>query len=92
MNLFKVIAICLMLTFMMKVHSLDLNRASAFELEAIRGIGERMAQEIVSNRKEHGSFKSWIDFKERIQGIGDANLFKMKTDGLNLDVQINGLE
>lgn len=62
----------------------DVNTATAFQLEAIRGIGEQMAQDIVQNRQQSGTFKNWDDFKQRISGVGDKNLKVMQSDGLTL--------
>lgn len=87
MKVFKATVFCLISSFFTAAYSLDLNQASAFELEATRGIGEKMAQDIVSNRKENGFFMSWIDFKKRIKGVGDKNLLKIKDDGLTLNTQ-----
>jgi competence protein ComEA len=63
----------------------DLNQASAFELEALRGIGPEMAQQIVTERATHGAFMSWQDFTARIKGVGEKNLKKMQDDGLTLE-------
>lgn len=62
----------------------DINVASQFQLETTRGIGQKMAEQIVQERAEHGSFKSWDDFKRRIKGVGDKSLIIMQHDGLTL--------
>lgn len=46
---------------------LDVNRASSDELQAVRGIGPRMAARIVATRP----FASWQDL-QRVRGIGPA--------------------
>lgn len=47
----------------------DINHASIDELQALKGVGEKTAQNIVDYRKENGCFK---DLKEIIlvKGIG----------------------
>ena len=65
-------------------HATDLNHASAFQLEAINGIGEKMAAEIVAERKANGAFQSWDEFKKRIKGVGERNLKTMQKDGLEI--------
>jgi competence protein ComEA len=50
---------------------IDINRASAQELEALPGIGPVLAQRIVTYRQEHGPFASVEDLK-LVSGIGDA--------------------
>ncbi len=52
---------------------IDINRASAAELEALRGIGPTLARRIVEYRQEHGPFASVEDLV-RVRGIGAAKL------------------
>lgn len=49
---------------------LDLNRASAAELEDLPGIGPALADRIVDYRAQHGSFAVPEDLK-KVSGIGD---------------------
>lgn len=49
--------------------ALDLNDATTQQLEAIRGIGPRTAQIIVSERERAGKFESLQDLAERVRGI-----------------------
>ena len=65
-------------------HATDLNHASAFQLEAINGIGEKMAAEIVAERNANGAFQSWDEFKKRVKGVGERNLKTMQKDGLEI--------
>ena len=48
---------------------INLNTASAAELEALNGIGAAKAEAIVEYRKEHGAFKS-VDELANVKGIG----------------------
>jgi competence protein ComEA len=50
---------------------LDLNAASAAQLEALPGIGPSLAQAIVTERDRSGGFRS-VDDLRRVRGIGDA--------------------
>lgn len=56
---------------------LNINTASAQELEALPGIGPALAQSIVSYRNEHGPFQS-IDDLKNVPGIGDARFERLK--------------
>lgn len=52
---------------------LDLNLATAPELEALNGIGPSLAQRIVEYRQQHGPFKT-VDDLLAIVGIGPKSL------------------
>jgi competence protein ComEA len=52
---------------------INVNTASAAELEALPGIGEVLSQRIVDYRTEHGPFAS-VDQLTEVSGIGDAIL------------------
>jgi competence protein ComEA len=56
---------------------IDLNRASAEDLDAISGIGPALAQRIINYRKAHGPFKKIEDLSE-VPGIGAEKLQKLK--------------
>lgn len=53
---------------------ININSASADELEEIPGIGEKTAQNIVDFRKKNGGFESVEEIKE-VKGIGE-NVFE----------------
>ncbi len=53
--------------------AIDLNLASATELEAIPGIGPTRAAAIVEDRDRHGAFAN-VDALERVKGIGPATI------------------
>ncbi len=57
---------------------LDLNRASAEELEALPGIGPSRAEAVVRWRAEHGSFRNLEDLLE-VPGIGPATLERLRS-------------
>jgi competence protein ComEA len=53
--------------------TIDINRATATELEALPGIGPSLAQTIVQTREERGPFLAVEELLE-VPGIGDAKL------------------
>lgn len=55
----------------------NLNRATAAELEAISGIGPALAGRIVAARTRSGGFRSWAQV-DSVPGIGPALLTKIK--------------
>lgn len=51
----------------------DVNRATAAELETLPGVGPVLAQRIVAHREEHGPFASPDDLRD-VSGIGERTL------------------
>lgn len=62
----------------------DINSATAEELESLMGIGPVLAQAIVDYRAEHGPFAS-VDELLEVSGIGETKL-----DNIRDDVTIGG--
>ena len=64
------IAIVLALTSLaVHAQAIDINTATAKELEALKGIGAKKAEAIVKYRTEHGAFQS-VDELRKVRGIG----------------------
>ena len=57
--------------------AIDLNQASAADLDALPGIGPALAQRIVDYRQQHGPLKT-IDELIQVSGIGPKLLEKIK--------------
>ena len=55
------------------VGPIDLNRASAAELEALPRVGPALARRIVDDREANGPFRS-IDELDRVRGIGPRTI------------------
>lgn len=55
----------------------NINRANAGELEAIRGVGPMLAQRIIDYREAHGRFERLEDLVE-VPGIGQAKFEKIR--------------
>ncbi|WP_238890642.1 ComEA family DNA-binding protein [Achromobacter insuavis] len=64
--------------------ALDLNDATAQQLEAIRGIGPRTAQTIVSERDRAGKFESLQDLADRVRGISPKKAEALGAAGLTV--------
>jgi competence protein ComEA len=56
---------------------LDLNTATADQLDALPGVGPVLAQNIVSYRTEHGGFRA-VDELRQVDGIGDSRYERLK--------------
>ncbi|MGB7848746.1 MAG: helix-hairpin-helix domain-containing protein [Candidatus Acidiferrum sp.] len=59
------------------VHPVNLNTATATELQEVPGIGPVTAEKILQMRKSYGAFKK-VDDLEAIRGIGPKRLEKMR--------------
>lgn len=62
---------------------LNLNDATAEELDRVGGIGRQRAQDIVDYRNQHGPFKSWDDLK-KMPGFSSKLVADMKNQGIRI--------
>lgn len=59
--------------------AVNINTASARQLQAVHGIGPRTASLIVDYRDEHGAFHS-VDELQQVKGIGSKSLEKYRDE------------
>ncbi len=59
------------------IQPVNVNKATAEELVAVRGIGPVMAQRILEYRDKNGAFKS-IDDLAQVRGMGGSKLQRIK--------------
>ncbi|KXJ67440.1 DNA-binding protein [Achromobacter xylosoxidans] len=64
--------------------AVDINQASAAQLEGLRGIGPRTADIIVRERERGGRFESLDDLTERVRGIGQKKAQALQAAGLTI--------
>ena len=64
--------------------SVDANKATQAELEAIKGVGPAIATKIMDERKK-SAFKDWNDLVVRVKGVGEGNSAKLSADGLTVN-------
>ncbi len=82
----KLIAIFAMLYAAMAFAAVDVNKATAAELDGIKGIGPAISAKIIDERKK-GEFKNWDDMVKRVNGIGETNAAKFSAEGLTVGGQ-----
>ncbi|MBC7703017.1 MAG: helix-hairpin-helix domain-containing protein [Rhodoferax sp.] len=79
----KILAFVVMLYATMAFAAVDVNKATAAELDGIKGIGPAISGKIIDERKK-GNFKDWGDFIERVKGVGEGNANKFSSQGLTV--------
>ena len=84
----KILAVLALLYAAASFAAVDVNKATAAELDAVKGIGPSTSKTIVDERKKHGDFKSWEDFISRTKGIGETKAATLSKEGLT----VNGAE
>jgi len=79
----KVIALGLVVAFslaivmpLMAQDKIDLNSASASQLQALNRVGPKTAAKIVAEREANGPFSSLADVARRTKGIGSKTIAK----------------
>lgn len=60
-----------------KAAPVDINTATASDLESVPGIGPALARRIVGFREKNGAFAS-VDDLLKVQGIGEKSLAKLR--------------
>ena len=55
------------------VNKIDINTASLEQLEAVKGVGQDIAHNILAYKKDHGAFKSFDDLG-KVKGVGKVRL------------------
>ena len=63
--------------------AVDANRATAAELDSVKGIGPVTSRMIMAERKK-GEFKNWADFIGRVKGLGEKSAAKFSAEGLTV--------
>ena len=79
----KILAFVVMLYAAASFAAVDVNKATAAELDGIKGIGPAISAKIVDERKK-GNFKDWTDFIDRVKGVGEGNAAKFSAEGLTV--------
>jgi competence protein ComEA len=80
----KLLAIAAMLYAAASFAAVEVNKATAAELDGIKGIGPGISGKILDERKK-GNFKDWNDLITRVNGVGDTNAAKYSAEGLTVN-------
>ena len=79
----KILVILAMLYAAASFAAVDVNKATAAELDAVKGIGPATSKAIVDERKK-GDFKNWEDLIARVKGIGETKAASLSKEGLTV--------
>lgn len=64
--------------------AVDVNTATAADLDSIKGIGPGTSGKMLQERKA-SPFKNWADLVQRVPGIGDKRAVKLSSEGLTVN-------
>ena len=65
----------------------DVNKADQAGLDGIKGIGPKMSQRVLDERKKGGDFKDWNDLQSRVKGIKEKSATRLSNAGLTVNGQ-----
>ena len=80
----KILATLVMMYAAVSFAAVDVNKATAAELDSIKGIGPGISAKILDEKKKGGNFKDWNDLVTRVSGVGEANAAKFSAEGLTV--------
>lgn len=80
----KILMLIAMLYAAASFAAVDANKATAAELDGIKGIGPVVSSKIIDARKG-GAFKDWNDFIGRVTGVGEKSAAGFSADGLTVN-------
>ena len=69
----KILAVMVMMYAAVSFAAVDVNKATAAELDGVKGIGPAISAKILDEKKKGGNFKDWDDLVKRVSGIGETN-------------------
>lgn len=65
--------------------AVDINSATQESLESVKGIGSTRAKLIIEERNKNGAYKSAEDLSQRVRGVGDKTVTKLREQGLTFE-------
>lgn len=80
----KILALTALLLSLSSFAAVDVNKATAAELDDIKGIGPSLSGKILKERNK-GNFKDWPDLMHRVSGMGEKSSVKFSAQGLTVN-------
>ncbi|CAN7734190.1 helix-hairpin-helix domain-containing protein [Pseudorhodoferax sp. LjRoot39] len=78
--------LALLLVLAAPAWALEVNQASAAELDGLRGVGPGLSTPMLEERAK-APFRDWADLMARIKGIGPGNAARFSAQGLRVNGQ-----
>lgn len=84
-------ALCVLSVCLSSTHAwaLELNLANVAELDSLKGMGPSLSRKVLAARDAQ-PFASWVDFRQRVSGIGQAKAKQFSDQGLTIQGQAFG--
>jgi competence protein ComEA len=80
----KILTLTALLFSLSSFAGVDINKASAAELDGIKGIGPSLSGKILKERNK-GNFKDWPDLMQRVSGMGEKSSANFSAQGLTVN-------
>ncbi len=80
----KFLAVLAMFYAFASFAAVDVNTATAADLDSVKGIGPSLSSSILKERRK-GPFKDWNDFIARVKGVGEKNAAEFSTGGMTVN-------
>jgi competence protein ComEA len=80
----RLLALLVLLQAVAAFAGVDVNSASAADLDGIKGIGPPLTRKILEERGK-GAFKDWPDLMARVSGIKKAKAAALSREGLTVN-------
>jgi len=64
--------------------AVDVNKASAAELDGLKGVGPSLSKRVIDARQQ-GAFKDWPDLMLRVKGVKEKSATKLSAEGLTVN-------
>ncbi len=80
--LLRILALAIALLVPGMAAAIDVNVATAEQLQEVKGIGPKMAKLIIEERDRGGKFASIDDLSDRVRGIGPKKAAALQGSGL----------
>lgn len=80
----KFLAASAMLFALASHAAVDVNKATAAELDSLKGVGPSLSKRVIDARQQ-GAFKDWPDLMLRVKGVKEKSAAKLSAEGLTVN-------